>query len=152
MRFAFLAASYVLKRGEVDHLTTNPLYALAELTRQGLDTATAWRIKEKLQWIRRAATPRAAKWRITHFLNYAETLVGDSPLLEPMRKALDTLCKQARRVVRRWTSTHTNARLEGLNSLFQAVRARARGYRDTRTFITMIYMIASPAASILEST
>jgi transposase len=142
----------VLKRGEVDHLTTNQLYALAELTRQGLDTATAWRIKEKLPWIRRAPTPRAAKWRITHFLNYARTLVGDSPLLEPMRKALDTLCKQARQVVRRWTSTYTNARLEGLNSLFQAARARARGYRDTRTFITMIYMIASPAASILKST
>ncbi|WP_419604710.1 transposase [Thiolapillus sp.] len=46
----------------------------------------------------------------------------------------------------------TNARMDGLNSLFQAVRARTRGYQNTKTFITMIYMIASPAGSILKST
>ncbi|MBK42228.1 MAG: ISL3 family transposase, partial [Haliea sp.] len=34
----------------------------------------------------------------------------------------------------------------------QAARARARGYRNTETFMTMIYLIASPAASILKST
>ncbi|WP_293689746.1 transposase [Thiolapillus sp.] len=65
---------------------------------------------------------------------------------------LATLENHAERVVRRWTSTYTNARMEGLNSLFQAARARARGYRNNRTFMTMIYMIASPAGSILKST
>ena len=44
----------------------------------------------------------------------------------PVRKALSTLATHAERVVRRWTSTYTNARLEGLNGLFQAARARAR--------------------------
>ena len=72
--------------------------------------------------------------------------------LEPVRKALQTLRTHAERVVRRWTSTYTNARLEGLNGLFQAARARARGYRNTETFMTMIYLIASPAGKILEST
>ena len=48
--------------------------------------------------------------------------------------------------------TYTNARLEGLNGLFLAARARARGYRNTKTFITMIYMIASPAGAVLKST
>jgi transposase len=142
----------VLKRGETDRLTANQLLAIAELLDQGLDTATAWRIKERLRWVRQARTPRAAKWRITRFLGYARGLIGDCSLLEPVRKALATLEKHASRVVRRWTSTFTNARLEGLNSLFQAARARARGYRNTKTFITMIYMIASPAASILKST
>ena len=47
---------------------------------------------------------------------------------------------------------YTNTRLEGLNGLFQAARARARGYRNTETFMTMIYLIASPAGKILEST
>lgn len=142
----------VLKNGNPDHLTTNQLMALAELLEQGLDTATAWRVKERLKWIRAAKTPRAAQWRITRFINYARALVGESELLEPVREALNTLERHAKRVVRRWTSTYTNARLEGLNSLFQAARARARGYRNTQTFITMIYMIASPAGSILKST
>lgn len=143
----------VLKRGDdVDGLTTNQLKALAELLDQGLDTATAWRIKERLRWIRLAKTPRAARWRITRFIGYARELIGENTLLEPIRKALDTLETHAERVVRRWTSTYTNARMEGLNSLFQAARARARGYRNDRTFMTMIYMIASPAGSIMKST
>jgi transposase len=142
----------VLKNGNPDHLTANQLLALAELVDQGLDTATAWRVKERLRWIRGAKTPRAAKWRITRFINYSRALVGEGKLLKPIRDALNTLEKHAQRVVRRWTSTYTNARLEGLNSLFQAARARARGYRNTDTFIAMIYMIASPVASILKST
>ena len=142
----------VLKRGEADHLTANQLKALAELVEHGLDTAPAWRIKEKLRWIREAKTPRAAQWRITHFLNYARELIGDAAIFEPVRKALDSLEKHAKRVIQRWHSTYTNARMEGLNSLFRAAKARARGYRNTDTFIAMIYMIASPAGSILKST
>ena len=142
----------VLKRGEVDHLTTNQLKAMAELLEQGLDTATAWRVKERLRWVRQASTPQAARWRISRFINYASGLVGESRLLEPVRKALQTLQTHAERVVRRWTSTYTNARLEGLNGLFQAARARARGYRNTQTFMTMIYMIGSPAGHVLKST
>ena len=142
----------VLKRGEVDHLTTNQLKAMAELLAQGLDTATAWRIKERLRWVRLARTPQAARWRITRFINYASELIGENRLLKPMRQALQTLANHAERVVRRWTSTYTNARLEGLNGLFQAARARARGYRNTETFMTMIYLIGSPAGAVLKST
>ncbi|WP_211224670.1 transposase, partial [Oceanospirillum beijerinckii] len=47
-------------------------------------------------------------------------------------------------IIRRITSDLTNARLEGMNSLFQAARARARGYRNTENFINMIYLIGSP--------
>jgi hypothetical protein len=43
-------------------------------------------------------------------------------------------------------------RLEGLNGIFQAARARARGYRNMETFMTMIYMIGSPGGNILKST
>ena len=123
---------------------------MAELLEQGLDTATAWRLKERLRWIHLAKTLRAACWRIiTRFTTYTTGLIGDSALLESVRKVLATLSTHAEHVVRRWTSTCTNARTEGLNSLFQATRARARGYRNDVTFITMIYMIASPAASML---
>jgi transposase len=68
-----------------------------------------------------------------------------------VRKALATLKTHIERVVQRWTSTYTNARLEGFNGLFQAARARARGYRNAETFMTMIYLIGSPAGSILKS-
>ncbi len=49
-------------------------------------------------------------------------------------------------MLQRWTSTHSNARIEGLNSLFQAARAR----RNTATFITMIHLIAAPIQNLLN--
>ena len=35
-----------------------------------------------------------------------------------------------------------NGILEGINSMVQAAKARARGYRTTQNLITMIYLIA----------
>lgn len=142
----------VLKRAESDHLTANQLFALAELQERGLDTAIAWKIKEKLCWFRKAKSARAAKWRLTRFINYAREMIGDTERLEPVRTALSTLEDNAQRILQRWHSNYTNARLEGMNGLFQAARSRARGYRNTETFAAMIYLIGSPAGYILEST
>ncbi len=35
----------------------------------------------------------------------------------------------------------SNGLLEGLNSLIQASKRRARGYRSTRNYIAMIYLV-----------
>lgn len=45
-------------------------------------------------------------------------------------------------ILRWFTSRISNAVLEGINSLVQAARVRARGYRSTRSFVTMVYLIA----------
>ena len=132
-------------------LTTKQAAALAELEATDLFTATAWRIKEKLRWIRNAETVQAARWRITAFIRHARNRLAGEVLLEPVRKALETFEKHLGRILQRWTSTHANARLEGLNGLFQAARARARGYRNTATFITMIYLIAAPIGNLFDS-
>jgi transposase len=132
-------------------LTTKQVAALAELEATDLFTATAWRIKEKLRWIRDAETIQAARWRITNFIRHARSCLADEALLEPVRSALKTFEKHLERILQRWTSTHTNARLEGLNGLFQAARARARGYRNTATFMTMIYLIAAPLGNLFDS-
>ena len=43
--------------------------------------------------------------------------------------------------IARWFQSRiTNALLEGLNSLIQAAKRRARGYRSTRNYIAMIYL------------
>jgi hypothetical protein len=48
-------------------------------------------------------------------------------------------------------SRHSNARLEGLNGLFQAARARARGHRNVANYITMVYLIAAPIQVVVTS-
>ena len=140
----------VLKKAD-GPLTEKQIEALVELEASDLKTGIAWRIKEKLRWIREAETPRAARWRLTHFIKYAKSELGNCAILEPVRKAVSTVENHADRILQRWTSTYTNARMEGLNSLFQAARSRARGYRNTGTFLMMIYMIASPVADVLKS-
>ncbi len=133
-------------------LTDKQAVALTELEAGDFLTAEAWRIKEKLRWVRAAETRQAARWRITHFLRHARHRIADNPLFEALRNAVATVEKHLERILERWTSTHSNARLEAFNGLFKAARARARGYRNTETFITMIYLIAAPIAKLLKST
>lgn len=141
----------VLKNAE-GRLTERQVDALAELAAMDLHTSTAWRVKEALRWIRRATSVQAAKWRLTSFLNFARELIGKEAALSPVRKAVNTVEKHREAIVARWRSHHSNARIEGLNSLFQAAKARARGYRNDLSFISIIYLIGAPIQELLKST
>ena len=129
--------------------TQSQAQALEELEEEAFATGIAYRVKEQLRWIRRAETSQAARWRATNFIKYAREQIKDVSLLSPVRGALKTFEKHLERVLYRWRSWHTNARLEGMNGLFQAARARARGYRNTANFITMIYLIGAPLGAAI---
>ncbi len=146
------ATRWAVLKARESSLTPKQEAALAELEAGGLLTAVAWQIKEKLRWVRVARTPQAARWRLSHFLRHARDKVQCGPLLAPVLTAIETVEKHAERILRRWASTFSNARMEALNGIFQAARARARGYRNVRTFITMIYLIAAPLGDIFKST
>ena len=62
--------------------------------------------------------------------------------LEPMKKAAYTIKSHWGGVLRWFKSRINNGILEGINSLIQAAKARARGYRTERALTTMIYLIA----------
>ena len=59
-----------------------------------------------------------------------------------MIKAAKTLRNRSKGILRWFTSHLTHAVMEGLNSLFQAAKRKACGYRLHKTFITMAYLIA----------
>lgn len=61
--------------------------------------------------------------------------------LEPMKEAARTIKAHWMGILRWWHSRASNGILEGLNSLIQAAKAKARGYRTSRNFITMIYLL-----------
>ena len=61
--------------------------------------------------------------------------------LEPIKKAAYTVKRHWDGILRWFTSKINNGILEGINSLIQAAKARARGYRTTKNLITMIYII-----------
>ena len=140
----------VLKGAEKER-TQHQENALLELVEQGFATAKAYRVKELLRWVRRAESKQAAKWRITHFFKHAAEYTAVGPLLEPVRSAVAGFERHLPRILHRWHSLHTNARLEGFKGLFQAARARARGYRNVENFITMVYLIAAPIQVVVAS-
>jgi len=57
-------------------------------------------------------------------------------------KAAKTIKAHWEGVLRWFESRLTNGLMEGINSLIQAAKARSRGFRSSRYFITMIYLIA----------
>ncbi|CAO0824779.1 hypothetical protein DFAR_920001 [Desulfarculales bacterium] len=62
-----------------------------------------------------------------------------------------TLEEHAHLILSRWGSNHSNARLGGgLNGIFQAARAKARGYRNVFTFMTMIYFIVASLGEFIK--
>jgi len=61
--------------------------------------------------------------------------------LEPMKKAAATIKKHWPGIVRWFVSRVNNGILEGLNSLIQAAKRRARGYRTVENLIAMVYLI-----------
>lgn len=62
--------------------------------------------------------------------------------LKPIIQAARTVKKHWYGILRWFKSGINNGILEGINSLVQAAKARARGYRTSKNLITMIYMIA----------
>lgn len=62
--------------------------------------------------------------------------------LQPIKEAAYTIKNHWSGVLRWFTSRISNGTLEGINSLVQAAKARARGYRTSKNLISMIYLIS----------
>jgi transposase len=62
--------------------------------------------------------------------------------LQPMVEAARTIKRHWDGVLRWFDSGITNGVLEGINSLIQAAKAKARGFRSVRNLITVVYLIA----------
>ena len=62
--------------------------------------------------------------------------------LQPIIEAARTIKRHWDGVLRWFESGITNGVLEGINSLIQASKAKARGYRSLRNLITIVYLVA----------
>lgn len=62
--------------------------------------------------------------------------------LDPIKRFARTVADHRDGILRWWTTRISNGLLEGLHSLVQAAKRRARGYRSTTNYIAMIYLVA----------
>lgn len=63
--------------------------------------------------------------------------------LEPMKKTANTLKDYFEEILNIFRSRMTNAVCEGINSMIQAAKRKARGYHTFEGFSSMIYLIAA---------
>ena len=63
-------------------------------------------------------------------------------LLEPMARAARMIEGHLEGILAHWTQGLTTAFMEGLNSLFSAVKRKARGYRTVEYMTSMLYFVA----------
>ncbi len=61
--------------------------------------------------------------------------------LEPMKKVADTLRKHKKSILGYFYARVTNAIAEGINSLIQSAKRRARGFRTLESYKCMIYLV-----------
>jgi transposase len=78
------------------------------------------------RWVRRKAKPKKP---------------GTQSGLEPMLRLATTIREKAEGILNYFRRHLTQGVIEGLGSIVQAARARARGYRNPETYKTMIYLL-----------
>jgi transposase len=66
--------------------------------------------------------------------------------LAPMKKVAQTLKKHKEQILEYFSARLTNAVAEGINSLIQAGKRKARGFRTFKGYSTMIYLTCSKLA------
>lgn len=81
------------------------------------------------RWVRREAA-KARRWLLHHMLSVAEMIES-----------------HAAGILAYWDQGLTNAFMEGLNSVFAAVRRKARGYRSVENMVAMLYFTAGKLPS-----
>jgi transposase len=126
---------YIWLKNE-ENLTKTQKEQLEKLKDCELDTAKAYRMKRCLQDIFRYP-PTIAPMVLTDWIQW-----GLRCRLEPMVDVAKMLHKHYDGIVRWFTSKLNNGLLEGINSLFQAAKRKARGYRSDKNIVAMIYLIA----------
>lgn len=120
-----------------ENLRADQRERLRELQQMNLDTATAYQMKLTLQDFYEQPNPRAARAFLEDWCELAWQ-TG----LDPVRKVALTLAEHAKGVLRWFRSGISNGLLEGINSIIQAAKAKARGYRTTKNLITIAYLLA----------
>ena len=110
---------------------------LAALTKLHLKTARAYQLRLAFQEIYEQP---AEQWGALFLDRWYGWAIRSR--LEPMKEAARTIKKHRDGILRWFNSRIANGLIEGINSLVQAAKAKARGYRSLRNLVAMTYLIA----------
>ena len=107
------------------------------LSRLNVKTARAYRIRLALQEFFLQPNRKAGEAFLKRWYFWAT-----HSRLDPVIEAAKTIKNHWNRILNWFEARITMGLLEGVNSLIQAAKARARGYRTSKNMITIAYLIA----------
>jgi len=112
------------------------LKTIESMPRLNLKTVRAYHIRENFQEIYKEKTREGFERALKKWYFWAT-----HSRIEPIKEVAKTIRRHWSGVLRWYDSKINNGILEGLNSLVQAAKAKARGYRTFKNLKTMIYML-----------
>jgi transposase len=119
-----------------ENLTAEQKKKLETLRFENLKTAKVYQMKLTFQDIyRNIKEPKAAEEAIKKWLSWAVR-----SRIAPIKQFAKTVKKHWDGILRYFTSRLTSGAMEGLNSRIQEIKRRARGFRNIKNFIAMIYL------------
>jgi transposase len=128
-----------------ENLTDKQRAAYQRLEGCNLLTAKAHQMRLVLQDIYELPERGLARRKLRAWCRWVRRVAGrHSPLLfGGMLRCAKLVESHLEGILAHWRRRTTNAFLEGLNSVFSAVRRKARGYRSVDNLITMLYFTAA---------
>lgn len=118
------------------NLTEKQQKQMQPLSKMNLKTLRAYNIKLNLQEFYEINDEEAAFKHLKKWFFWAT-----HSRLEPMIKAAYFIKRHWDGIMKYTSTKITNGVLEGINSIIQAVKRRARGYGTTKHFISMVYLV-----------
>jgi transposase len=110
---------------------------LEALPTRTLKTARAYQIRLAFQDMYAEGSPESATAYLKKWYFWAT-----HSRLPPIIDAARTVKRHWDGILRWFNSKIANGLIEGINSLIQAAKAKARGYRSTRNLKAVVYLIA----------
>ena len=121
----------------IANLTRRQRAMLDTLSQTNLKTARAWRMRLSFQDIYAQPTRAWVEMFFDKWIGWAKR-----SRLEPMKAVARTMERHRAGILAWFDSRISNGLIEGINSLIQAAKAKARGYRNSKTLKVVTYLIA----------
>ncbi len=138
-----LKKSQWLWRKNPENLTEKEAARLAEMDLKHLATGQAYQMRLVLQEAYASRRVETARYRFESWINWVRVKCDRlGSVLEPMRQMAAMVERHLEGILAHWQAGLTTGFLEGLNSVFSAVKRKARGYRSRAYMITMLYFVA----------
>ena len=130
-------------RKNPENLTDKQQARLAEMDLSHLATGVAYQMRLNLQRVYRCRTAETAQRKLSDWCRWVRAKAKKlGELLDPMVRVAGSIEAHMKGILAHWQQGLTTAYLEGLNSVFSAVKRKARGYRSTVYMITVLYFVA----------